>query len=121
MRLLVSILLSVVLVGCVNDPRDDAKATPSESSSVLSREQFIEVMCDIQLIEAASKNKVFRNDDETLRLGAAYKEVFEKHGITQEQFEESHRWWWTHPQAMRSVLLKVTEKLSQKEGADKKP
>jgi len=118
MRLLVGILIVATLIGCTNDPRDNANVIPSENSSILQREKFIEVMCDIQLIEAAAKNKVFRNDDEALKLGAAYKETFEKHGITQAQFEESHKWWWSHPQAMKAVLLEVTEKLSQLEGKD---
>ena len=116
MRFFVGILLVATLIGCSSDPRDNVNATPSESSDVLQREKFIEVMCDIQLIEAASKNKVFRNDDEALKLGAAYKETFEKHGVTQTEFEESHKWWWSHPQAMKSVLLEVTERLTQKEG-----
>lgn len=120
MRLLVCILLTATLISCTSDPRDNVNATPSDNSSILPRDQFIEVMCDIQLIEAAAKNKVFRNDDEALKLGAAYKETFEKHGITQAEFEESHKWWWSHPQAMKAILLEVTEKLSQLQGQSAK-
>lgn len=120
MRVLFSILLLAFLSGCADDPRDSVNATPSAQSDIIPRDKFVEVMSDIQLIEAASKNKVFRNDDETLRLKEAYSEIFTKHGITQEQFTESHKWWWTHPNAMRSILLEVTEKLSQLESEDDK-
>ena len=118
MRGFLSILFLAILASCTNDPRDNVNATPSEQSNIIPREQFVEIMSDIQLIEAAAKNKVFKNDDETLKLKEAYSEIFAKHGITQEQFQESHRWWWTHPNAMRSILLEVTERLSQMEASN---
>jgi hypothetical protein len=98
-------------VGCVEDPRDLANVNPPEG--VLGREDFVELMAEIQLLEGAAKIRVFRNDDVKKRLGEAYFEIFEKHSISAAEFEKSHTWWWEHPVAMKGVLLEVTEKISQ--------
>ena len=99
--------------GCANDIRD--KADVIAPDGVLEKGEFVNVLADIQLIEAASKNRVWRNDDVDKRLGEAYNEVFSKHNITESQFKASHLWWWNHPVAMKGVLLEVTEKITQLE------
>jgi hypothetical protein len=106
-----AILIVFMGVGCVEDPRDLANVNPPEG--VLGREDFVELMAEIQLLEGAAKIRVFRNDDVKKRLGEAYFEIFEKHSISAAEFEKSHTWWWEHPVAMKGVLLEVTEKISQ--------
>jgi len=102
-------LSAAALSSCSSDPRDDARATPP--SKLLQKEAFINVMADIQLLEAASKGKVFRNDHASKKVSEGYAEIFNKHGITRVLFEKSHTWWWEHPVAMKSVLIEVTQKL----------
>jgi hypothetical protein len=104
------LLCTTILSSCNHDPRDNAKAIPP--NSLLQKDVFIEVMADIQLLEAASKGKVFRNDDASKKVSEGYAEIFNKHGITLELFEKSHTWWWEHPAAMKSVLIEVTQKLT---------
>ena len=99
-----------ILSSCNNDPRDNSRATPP--SELLQKDLFIKVMADIQLLEAASKGKVFRNDNASKNVSEGYAEIFNKHGITRELFEKSHTWWWEHPVAMKSVLIEVTQKLT---------
>ena len=111
-----SILLLLLVMGtggCANDIRDRVDVIVPDG--VLEKPEFVNVLADIQLIEAASKNRVWRNDDVEKRLEDAYNEVFSKHDITESQFKASHRWWWNHPVAMKSVLLEVTEKITQLE------
>ena len=113
---LTSILLLVLVMGtggCANDVRDRVDVIAPKR--VLEKTEFVNVLADIQLIEAASKNRVWRNDDVEKRLGDAYNEVFSKHNITEHQFKASHSWWWNHPVAMKGVLLEVTEKITQLE------
>ena len=110
-------LLLLILVmgtgGCANDVRDRVDVVVPDG--VLEKIEFVNILADIQLIEAASKNRVWRNDDVEKRLEDAYNEVFSKHDITESQFKTSHRWWWNHPVAMKGVLLEVTEKITQLE------
>ena len=112
-----SILLLLLAIigtgGCANDSRDRVNVTAPDG--VLKKTEFVNVLADIQLIEAASKNRVWRNDDVEKRLGDAYNEVFRKHDITESQFMDSHRWWWNHPVAMKGILLEVTERITQLE------
>ena len=111
-----SILLLLLVMGtggCANDIRDRVDLIVPDG--VLEKPEFVNVLADIQLIEAASKNRVWRNDDVEKRLEDAYNEVFSKHDITESQFKASHRWWWNNPVAMKSVLLEVTEKITQLE------
>ncbi|MGY8928875.1 MAG: DUF4296 domain-containing protein [Flavobacteriales bacterium] len=111
-----SILLLILVMGtggCANDIRDRVDVIVPDG--VLEKPEFVNVLADIQLIEAASKNRVWRNDDVEKRLEDAYNEVFSKHDITESQFKASHRWWWNQPVAMKGVLLEVTEKITQLE------
>lgn len=111
-----SILLLLLVIGtggCANDIRDRVDVIVPDG--VLEKPEFVNVLADIQLIEAASKNRVWRNDDVEKRLEDAYNEVFSKHDITESQFKASHRWWWNQPVAMKGVLLEVTEKITQLE------
>ena len=111
-----SILLLLLVMGtggCSSDIRD--RVVVSTPESVLGKTEFVNVLADIQLIEAASKNRVWRNDDVEKKLQDAYNEVFRKHDITESQFKASHLWWWNHPVAMKGVLLEVTEKITQLE------
>jgi|TARA_B110000240_G_scaffold118222_1_gene132348 hypothetical protein len=111
-----SILLLLLVMGtggCANDIRDRVDVIVPDG--VLEKPEFVNVLADIQLIEAASKNRVWRNDDVEKRLEDAYNEVFSKHDITESQFKASHRWWWNQPVAMKGVLLEVTEKITQLE------
>ncbi|HIN41722.1 MAG TPA: DUF4296 domain-containing protein [Flavobacteriales bacterium] len=97
--------------GCVEDHRDAAIVVAPEG--IVERDAFILLLADIQLIEAASKNRVWRNDDVEKKLVEAYLEVFNRHSVSKEDFEKSHTWWWNHPVAMKSLLLEVTERISQ--------
>ena len=105
------ILLSAVLLSCTSDERDRPGATPPEDSGILQKSEFVALMTDVYLVEASYKSHVTRTENEKLELVGNYSEVFQKYGITQEEFEASHAWWWEHPAAMKNVLQEVTEKL----------
>lgn len=107
------LILWMGAVGCANDPRDRVDVTAPEG--VLTKTEFVNVLSEIQLVEAGAKNRLWRNDDVEKRLKEAYNEVFSKHNVSEKKFTESHRWWWSHPVAMKGVLLDVTERITQLE------
>ncbi len=107
------LILWMGAVGCANDPRDMVNVTAPEG--VLAKTEFVNVLAEIQLVEAGAKNRLWRNDDVEKRLKEAYNEVFSKHNVSEKKFAESHRWWWSHPVAMKGVLLEVTERITQLE------
>ena len=105
------LLVSAILFSCNSDPRDWSRTRPEEGSGVLERGVFIALMTDIYLVEAAYKSNVHASDDELEKLKTRYADVYASHGITQEEFEKSHKWWWEHPAAMKKVLQEVTENI----------
>ena len=107
------LLLEMGLSSCANDLRDRVDVIAPDG--ILNKAEFINVLADIQMIEAGSKNRIWRNDDVEKKLGEAYYGVFLKHDISESEFRSSHHWWWNHPVAMKSVLLEVTEKITQLE------
>ena len=105
------ILISAIFFSCNSDPRDWSRSRPEEGSSILERSAFIEVMTDVYLVEAAYKSNVHTSEDELEKLKKRYADIYSAHGITQEEFEKSHNWWWEHPAAMKGVLQEVTENI----------
>ena len=105
------LLVSAILFSCNSDPRDWSRTRPDEGSGILERDAFIEVMTDAYLVEAAYKSNVHTSEDELEKLKKRYTDIYSAHGITQEEFEKSHKWWWEHPAAMKGVLQEVTENI----------
>lgn len=112
MRLLA---IAVLIIGCGTSQDDPSALHPVPPDSILSREVYKSVLTEALLIEAAGKQRVFRNDNDSLKLQAAYNALFAEHGIEREEFERSQRWWFSHAEAMVPLLQEVTEALSAQE------
>jgi hypothetical protein len=78
---------------------------------VLPRDSFVVVLAEIQLVEAAGHQRVFRNDDESIKLSEAYNDVWYRTGVSADRFESSYQWWWGQPEVMEGVLTEVVEHL----------
>ncbi len=111
------LLLALFLgVGCAPEPVGlDAHVTPPEG--ILSRADFVAVLAEVQVVEAASSQRYFRNDNERVKLAEAYNDVWHRTGVSAEVFEASHAWWWGHPEAMKGVLRDVVDVLKDMEVA----
>ena len=72
-------------------------------------------MTDVQLLEATSRKKLIRDGDPKGRVSQFYGQLFDKHQITQEEFERTYRWWNSQPERMIEVYEKVLENLSRLE------
>lgn len=114
MRLL-GLAIAVLAIGCGAPKDDPTSLNPVPPDSILSREVYKSVLTEALLIEAAGKQRVFRNDNDSVRLQAAYDALFAEHGIEREDFERSQRWWFSHAEAMVPLLQEVTESLSAQE------
>jgi len=101
-------LLVFVLVGCA-----DAPVPPDD---VLPRETFVEVLTDVQIIEAVFNQNIIRSDDPKLRIARFYAETFEKHGVSEADFSRTYTWYYAHPELMMSVYDDVMARLAQRQG-----
>lgn len=81
-------------------------------AGLLTREQFIDVMVDVQLVEAIAKQKMIRNDDPKVKLAEYYGVIFEKHGIADTTFNKTYDWYHGQPDELLSIYDEVLSKLS---------
>lgn len=107
-------LACLILWSCASDPVG-GPAVPSPPNHVLSKDSFVMVMAEIQLVEASLQLRIHRNDNERMRMAEAYNDVWHRTGVSASQFETSHAWWWSHPSAMKDVLRDAVDLLKTME------
>ena len=118
LRILIVATLGVFM-GCAPEPVDrDPQMLPPEG--VLDRAEFVRVLTEIQLVEAVSDLRSYRNDNEKQRLAEAYNDVWQRTGVSAEAFEASYEWWWAQPAAMKAMLRDVVDALKEMESDAKR-
>lgn len=103
------LIIAVGLVACKEE-----RKTAERPANILDREAFVSVMVDMQLIEAMY-NRQLSQDEDTVAKDKMYpfmKEIFIKHEIDQEKFDESFEWYTTQPLEMDAVYEEVMNRLS---------
>jgi hypothetical protein len=111
------VLLLLVLFTLACGSSEEAPLSSPPPSGILPAEKFALVMADVQLAEAVVNQKMIR-EDEPLVMGAVYyTQVFEKHGISKEDFQKSHAYWASRPQDMLAIYDLVITELTKMEGA----
>lgn len=110
MRMLRCMVISLVFViaGCSD--------TPEPPADLLPRETFVDVLTDVQIIEAVFNQNIIRTDEPKLRIARYYSETFEKHGVKKEDFTRTYIWYYGHPEQMMLVYDDVMARLSQRQG-----
>ena len=104
-------LVGMLATGCAPEPVGGT-VSPTPPDGVLSRAEFVKVLAEVQLVEAASDLRIHRNDNERERLSEAYIDVWQRTGVTSATFDSSYTWWWSHPQAMKEIWRDVVDELN---------
>ena len=108
-----------IFMGCAPEAVDrDPQVLPPEG--VLDRAEFVRVLTEIQMVEAISDLRSYRNDNEKQRLAEAYNDVWKRTGVSAETFETSYKWWWAQPAAMKAMLRDVVDALKEMESDAKR-
>jgi len=103
-------LLLLVMGSCRPEPVGGSPH-PTPPQGVLARDEFVDVLTEVQLIEAVADKRVYRNDNELQRIAEAYNDVWARTGVSAATFDSSYTWWWGHPDAMKAVLRDVVDAL----------
>lgn len=103
-------LFSLGLIAC-----GEEELPPPEN--LMPREQFVEVMVEVQLIEAVFNQNMIRSDEPRMRIARYYKETFERLGVDREDFEATHTWYHRNPDLLQEVYDEVISILSQRQSA----
>lgn len=82
-------------------------------SDILSKQKIADVMLDMHLLEAAMSLNTYRPDIIKNGDPAASFDVFDKHKITKDQYNESFEYYAQHPELLNEVYQIVLENLSK--------
>ena len=105
---LLLLLLTLIIISC-NDKKDD-------NPNVLSREQIVDILADIQLVEAKlsfEKRSLTDLDELSERY---YESLFLKYNISKEQFDESLHFYENNTEALNDIYTDVITKLNKIQG-----
>ncbi len=105
-------LLFVAALSACSSPNKSAVETPTD---VVSRDTFLLMLTEVQLIEGIYKQRLLRNDDEKVLLKSYYAELFQRFGISEDTFLTSYRWWYSRPLEMDELLQEAAEALTAME------
>ncbi|QTN37837.1 DUF4296 domain-containing protein [Cryomorphaceae bacterium] len=104
--LLYWLLPSLILLGCAKEERP---------ADVLGKAKMVDVMVDVHLAEGIEKTTILTLDSTIISGQAVYDFLYEKHGITEEEYTRSFEWYSEHLKEFDEVYARVIEKLNQME------
>ena len=97
---LLAVILLVGLSSCQSEGGDDAPPP-------LDQETFVPVLLDMQILEATYKQRVVQRANKDSLMSHNYAFIFNKHGITRDQFEQSYNYWTKRPEEMRLIYEEI--------------
>ncbi|MCD4746132.1 MAG: DUF4296 domain-containing protein [Bacteroidales bacterium] len=110
-RVIIIILLLVTQLSC-NNISNHQKPTPE---NLISRNEMVDIFVDIQLVEAILTQKQKKTPDIKFHTNNYYKSIFEKHNITQKDFEENLQYYQQNIEKLDEIFADVITHLSMKQ------
>ena len=95
-------LLVILFVGC-------ASPEVKIPENILTQEQMMPIMVDIHVIEGARNGSIMLGD--TNGIEDYYAKVYEKHGITEDQFKSSFAFYSNNPTVFIPIYEEVLDSL----------
>lgn len=92
----------------------EKKTNVNIPDSVLAKEKMSAVITDIHLAEAEAHLHAF--PDTVSKEKISFQKIFEKHGITRKQYEESISFYMEHPELLDKVYEQTLNELSRMQG-----
>lgn len=107
MKSLIMVVLFFFASGC------DFKENKPEV--LLSQEQMVDLMIDIQLLEATYNSRMVRLDDRKPRMDRYYEEIFSKHQTTRAIFDSSYTFYEKDTEILAEIYEQTFEALEKME------
>ena len=89
--------------------------TDSVPSRIIPKDKMVDVLVDVHLAEAAADNHGLKSPQIDMMMAARYDSVFQKHGITFEEFKSSYDYYLAHPDVLSEIYSEVVNKLTTME------
>jgi hypothetical protein len=80
---------------------------------LLGKDVFTTVMVDVQLVEGMKVHKLGPMREKSPDMEAMYANIFEGHGINQEEFEATYDYYKARPDEMELIYEQVLDSLSK--------
>jgi hypothetical protein len=109
--ILAFLVSSTLFLSCV-ETRDHRTPPPE---GLISKADFVPLFADVQLLEAARKQKMIKGDSIDLEVANAYRQIFEKHETSDSLFRMSYLHYFSKPEEMSVIYEEVIDLLSQQE------
>lgn len=99
-------MILAVLSGC-------KKSHNELPNGVLSKQQMIEIVTDIQKLEAAHKSITISRKEQSKMKDTSYAIVFNKYNTTALEFDSSLRVWTRYPEEFATIMEQVNKNLNK--------
>lgn len=101
-----------LLSGC--DPRA-ARDVPPRTEDMLDRPTFIRLHAELQLLEAAYRQRMLHGGDRDAVRAAHRARILADAGVTDSAFTATYEWWYSQPEALPGMLEEVLQVLDSME------
>jgi hypothetical protein len=81
---------------------------------LLDREKFTAVLLDAQLLEARRNHEMVVEHRQEVPIETYYQQVFEKHGITEEQFRATFDHYTKRPEELKAIYEEIIVELGRR-------
>lgn len=108
-RALLILPVILILFACKNNSKEEIPPPPE---NVVSQQEMVDILVDVQLIEAAIKSDNDRKRKSDLYTNYYYDYLFEKHSISKDDFLASLKYYQENIQLFDEIYAEVIEQLS---------
>lgn len=88
----------------------------SRPEDLIERDAMIELMVDVQIAEALYSGTYQTKEGNVLNYADVFNPVYEKHGVSRQQFEKSLEWYTQDLDEITEMYDEVIERLNRMEG-----
>jgi hypothetical protein len=106
MRLLLFSIILLVTISCSNN---------EDNQKIIDKSTMIEVLVDIHLADATLSIANLKINRDTSEIELYYGDVLKKYRITQNQIDNSLKYYTSRPKEFEKIYEKVSEKLAKME------
>jgi len=106
------ILSILILFSCAPGEK---KAEAVRSSEIITPDSIINIITEIHIAEAMLRELKTDPKQKEKTAGAYFSQIFNKHGITREQYEKSIAFYQEHLEEYQDIYERVITLLSQKQ------
>jgi len=108
---LILILVAVFSVGCAETE------APEAPPNLIEESKLERILVDLHITDAVISEKKYRKKEKGVQPSAYYNALFEKHGITKEQFQNSMAYYAKMPSRLDKIYDDVLNRLYEQEEA----